>query len=145
MCVAGCVSQTIFVYLCVCVCMRGMHGGLACLSSPLAVIRRDIGSMTSQKPPPPPTAGAPLSLFTLSCVFGRRSQNLCGMLGVKTIILAHITVPLFFYHFLFLVNDGKKRGDTDDGDKLYRINFFFYRVCMIFLTAELLSESESAA
>ena len=48
-----CLRESVLVYLCfgvcVCVCVC-VCGGLACLSSPLAVIRRDTGSMTSHYP-----------------------------------------------------------------------------------------------
>lgn len=44
-----CLKLSECVYVCARVraCARAMHEGLACLSSPVAVIRRDIGSMTS--------------------------------------------------------------------------------------------------
>lgn len=82
--------------MCVCVCVYERDAWR--ISVPLQSSGcNQTGHWLHDVPKTPSTThwGAPLSLFTLSCVFGRLSQNLGGMLGVKTIILAHITVPLF--------------------------------------------------
>lgn len=53
MCMCVCVRVCLSVLLVVCLCLKDcvyVCGGLACLSSPLAVIRRDIGSMMPHNP-----------------------------------------------------------------------------------------------
>lgn len=72
--------------------------------------------MTSHNPPPPPTAGAPLSLSPCHVCLAAGLQGIGGKFGVKTIISAHITEFFFWksiYYLMVMIKPGEESSARD--------------------------------
>lgn len=91
------VFKTVYICICLCVCLgwgeRGESEGVCRwrISVPLQSSgRNEMGHWLHDGPPP--TGGAPLPLFSLSCVFAYWFGDSGCMLGLKTMNSVHVRV-----------------------------------------------------